>query len=118
MVKSAESLDPIALDAVASRLTEPWRPIDVVVVNDAIVRMVRLEGSFPWHEHAEDELFLCWRGSFQIEIEDHAPVNLAAGELHVVRRGQRHRPVAKRGPAHALLIERPHTKQYGEEDER
>ena len=118
-MKRVESLPlgRIALDAIASRLAEPWQPVDLVVVNDTIVRMVRLEGTFPWHEHAEDELFLCWRGSFQIEIENRAPVELTAAELYVVRRGQRHRPVAKRGPAHALLIERPNTKQYGEEAE-
>ena len=38
-----------------------------------------------------------------------------SGELYVVERGRRHRPVADAGPAYALLIERPETKQYGEE---
>jgi hypothetical protein len=32
--------------------------------------------------------------------------------------GQRHRPVAEAGPAYAVLIERPETKQYGEASER
>jgi quercetin dioxygenase-like cupin family protein len=105
----------IGLDAVADRLDEPWKPIDLVTVNDAVVRMARLEGTFPWHDHATDEAFLCWRGAFRIELEGRASIHLEAGELFVVPRGQRHRPVAEVGPAYALLLETPETKQYGEE---
>ena len=105
----------IALDAVADALTEPWKPIDLAVVNEATVRLARLEGQFAWHHHAEDELFLCWRGAFRIELEGRAPAHLSPGELFLVPRGQRHRPVADAGPAYALLVERSDTKQYGEE---
>lgn len=109
-------METIDLEAIAARLTEPWRPLDLASINDTVVRMVRLEGTFPWHKHdAEDELFLCWRGRFQIEVAGHDPTELGPGQLYVVERGGRHRPVAAHGPAHALLIERLATRQYGEE---
>jgi quercetin dioxygenase-like cupin family protein len=105
----------IALDAVADQITEAWKPLDVATLNEVSVRMARLEGEFPWHHHAEDELFLCWRGAFRIELEDRAAAHLSPGELFVVPHGVRHRPVADAGPAYTLLIERSETKQYGED---
>ncbi len=101
------------LDAVASGIERPWEPVDVVTVNDSMIRMARAHGEFPWHEHAEDELFLCWSGRFTIELEGADPVALEPGRLFVVPKGARHRPVAYE-PAVVLLIEKPETKQYGE----
>jgi mannose-6-phosphate isomerase-like protein (cupin superfamily) len=97
----------------AAGLTEPWKPVDLATANDAIVRLARLEGEFPWHSHDEDELFLCWSGTFRVEMEGEAAVVLGVGDLLVVPAGTEHRPVADSGPAYALLLERPETRQYG-----
>ena len=94
-------------------LPGPWSPLDLAVVNDSIVRIARLEGEFPWHSHDEDELFLCIDGGFRIEREGADAVELKAGELFVVGKRTRHRPVADTC-AHALLLEKPQTKQYGD----
>ena len=112
---SAWERSELRLDDLADSIDEPWQPIDIETVNETVVRMARLEGKFPWHHHGEDELFLCWRGAFNIELDGRPPVHLEPGELYVVERGRRHRPVADAGPAYALLIEGLETKQYGEE---
>jgi len=106
---------PISIPALADDLAGPWQPLDVVRVNDAIVRIARLDGEFPWHAHDEDELFLCWDGTFTIELEGTDTVEMTAGDIFVVPKGTRHRPVAKE-IAHALLLERPETEQYGRTD--
>ena len=105
--------EPISLARAVERLAQAWHPIDIARVNNAIVRLARLEGSFEWHAHDEDELFLCWSGGFRIELEGSASIELAAGDLFVVPVGTRHRPVADHGPAYAILLERPETLQYG-----
>ena len=102
----------ISITDIVARLTDAWRPVDVATANDAIVRLARLDGAFDWHHHEEDELFLCWHGAFQIEMEGTAPVRLERGDLFVVRAGVEHRPVAD-APAYALVIERPETEQRG-----
>src|SRR6266566_9872917 len=76
--------DVVDIANVLRRVTEPWKPQDLVTANDAIVRVARLRGEFPWHHHDEDELFLCWEGDFRIELEGHEAVELRAGQLFVV----------------------------------
>jgi len=103
---------PVSIAAAAKGRVRPFEPIDLVIVNDAVVRIAAIEGEFPWHHHDEDELFLCWEGGFRIEVQDGEPVELVTGDLYVVPRGIEHRPVAERR-AVVLLLERPETLQYG-----
>ncbi|HSS68783.1 MAG TPA: cupin domain-containing protein [Nocardioidaceae bacterium] len=108
-------LGVVSLTACVADMQEAWQPRDLAQPNDAIVRLARLEGSFVWHFHNEDEMFLCWDGTFRIELDDRPPVQLARGDMFVVPKGLRHRPVADDGPAYTLLIETPQTKQYGDD---
>ena len=102
----------VSIPDLMAGLPGPWQPADAVQVNDAVVRVARLDGEFPWHHHEEDELFLCWDGTFRIEMQGTEPITLRPGDVFVVPAGVEHRPVAD-APAHAVLLERPETLQYG-----
>ena len=110
---TAQGPGPVSIEKTIQSLPGPFQQRDLVTANDTVVRLALFEGEFPWHEHAEDELFLCWDGSFRIELDGRQPVTLGPGELFVVPRGTRHRPVADEA-AHVLMIERPETTQHGE----
>lgn len=104
--------DAVSLDDVIASLPGAYQPADVARVNDAVVRVALIHGDFPWHTHDEDEMFLCWSGSFRIELEGGDSVLLSRGDVFVVPAGVAHRPVADE-PAHGILLERPETLQYG-----
>lgn len=102
----------VSIRRAITALPGPFQPLDLTTVNNAIVRVARLHGEFPWHHHDEDELFICVDGTFTIEMEGRDAVTLGPEDLFVVLRGQEHRPVAP-SIAHVMLLERPETQQYG-----
>lgn len=106
-------MDPVSITDAIAHLPGPWQPADLARANDTVVKLARLHGEFPWHHHDEDELFLCWDGTFRIELDGLPSVTLSSGDLFVVPAGIEHRPVAE-DPAHAVLLERPETQQYGD----
>ena len=98
---------------IAASLPEHWSPRVIAEVDDAYVKVAKLEGSLAWHSHEhEDELFLVLKGRLRIELEA-GPVNLAEGELYVVPKGVRHNPVAEE-ECHVLLVERASTLHTGD----
>ncbi len=97
---------------VAASLTELWSPRVVAEVDDAYVKVAKVQGSLAWHSHDdEDELFLVLEGHLRIEMED-ISVELGKGDLFVVPKGVRHNPVAEH-ECHLLLIERKSTLHTG-----
>lgn len=104
---------PVPAAAVAAALPELWSPRIVAALNDEHVKVARVHGAFVWHAHdATDELFLVLDGRLRIDFEDGA-ADLGPGELLVVPRGVRHRPVAAE-PCCLLLVERAGTVNTGD----
>ena len=47
-----------------SLFDETWRPKTVARLNGQEVKIVKVEGVFPWHSHHDiEEMFLVWRGN-------------------------------------------------------
>lgn len=99
-------------------ISEHWRPKVVGELNGQEVKLAKIKGEFPWHQHErEDEMFLAVRGRFRIEFRDKT-VELKAGDFLIVPRGVEHRPVAEE-EAEILLFEPRGVKNTGNvEDEK
>ena len=99
--------DPIDLAEKLALFSEHWSPKVVARLNEYEIKLVKLDGEFVWHEHADtDELFFVIAGRLTIQLRDpdERSVTLGPGQLYVVTRGVEHRPVAE-GEVAAMLIE-------------
>jgi mannose-6-phosphate isomerase-like protein (cupin superfamily) len=97
------SMDAVNIEAMLGRFSEHWQPKRIARVNDYDVRIVKLQGEFTWHQHADtDEFFLVISGELTIQLRDRDVV-LAPGELFVVPRGVEHCPRADTETAVLLL---------------
>ncbi|MEO9902534.1 cupin domain-containing protein [Nisaea sp.] len=87
-----------------TKFSDHWSPKIVSAFNGHDIMVVKVKGEFNWHDHTDsDDFFLVLKGSIRIETEQ-GNVTLNPGELYVVPRGVKHRPVADE-EAHLLLIE-------------
>ena len=81
-----------------------WAPRVIAEMNDYQFKLVKFQGEFVWHEHADtDEVFIVLQGEMEIAFRDGA-VTVAAGEMYVVPQGREHITRA-RTECHALLVE-------------
>lgn len=77
-----------------SRFSEHWSPKVIAEMNDYQFKLVRLQGEFVWHQHADtDEVFIVIEGAMTLRFRDRE-VPLRAGELYVVPKGVEHQPFA------------------------
>lgn len=104
----------VNLSAKLSAFEEHWSPKIVSSFNGSDVMVVKAQGEFVWHQHDDtDDFFLVLKGNLKIETED-GDVHLGQGDLYVVPKGVRHRPVAEE-EVHVLLIEPRGTPNTGDE---
>jgi mannose-6-phosphate isomerase-like protein (cupin superfamily) len=83
---------------------EPWSPRVIAEMNDYQFKLVKLQGEFVWHSHADtDETFIVLAGTLHMGFRDRE-VDVHAGEMIVVPRGIEHCPRAD-GECHVLLVE-------------
>ena len=95
---------PINLSEKLTKISEHWSPRVVAALNDYQFKLVKLQGEFVWHAHADtDEAFLVIDGEMEIGFRDRT-VTLRKGELFVVPKGVEHITRAAR-ECSALIIE-------------
>ena len=101
-------MDKVNLTQKFSLFTDQYSPKIVGEVNDAYVKLVKLQGEFIWHHHEhEDELFFVVKGALRMRVlenngEREFIVN--PGEFIIILRGVEHLPSADE-ETHIMLLE-------------
>ncbi|KAI1282817.1 RmlC-like cupin domain-containing protein [Xylaria sp. FL0933] len=119
----------VSIPSTFASFTETWSPRLVAAVNDQHVKIAKIDGEFIFHAHPDsDELFYLLSGELTLEIEARAQgdgeakpksveaVTMKVGDVYVVPKGVRHRPVAKN--AEILMIERNDTVNTGDAEDQ
>ena len=87
-----------------AKIPDFWQPRVVAEMNDYQFKLVRIEGDFLWHDHAEtDETFIVLEGQLRIDFRD-GHVLIGPGEMYVVPKGVEHKPYAEK-EVRMMLIE-------------
>lgn len=103
----------INLQKKLSQFADQWAPKIIARMNDYHFKLVKFEGDFIWHNHADtDEVFLVIEGEMSIDFRDGSVV-LKAGEMFVVPRGVDHKPYAEK-ECRAMLVEPAGTRNTGD----
>jgi len=104
----------INLNQKLSTFTDLWTPKVVADFNGHDVMVVKVNGEFSWHSHADtDDFFMVLSGRLTIQMRD-GDVVLEPGELYVVPKGIEHCPKADE-ETHLLLIEPVGTPNTGDQ---
>ena len=88
-------MNKISLDEKFALFTEHWRPKTIAALNGQEIKLVKVQGEFPWHYHEREDAFLhgLARPVSRVEFKDRV-VSLKPGECVVVPRRVEHRTCA------------------------
>ncbi len=106
-------LQLIDVPEVVKNCTDKWFNQTLCKVNDAVLRLGILEGTFHWHKHErEDEVFFVLIGNLVIETEK-GNFDLKEQQGVCVPKGIKHRPIAEK-KAVVLMVENRTIKPIGD----
>lgn len=87
-----------------AKFSDHWAPKVIAEMNDYQFKLVKIQGEFVWHSHADtDEVFIVVEGEMTIQLRDRS-VHLKAGEMFVVPKGVEHKPAAQ-AECKVMLVE-------------
>jgi mannose-6-phosphate isomerase-like protein (cupin superfamily) len=109
-------MDKVNLAQKFSLFSDQCSPKIVGEVNDAYVKLVKLQGDFMWHHHdKEDELFFVVKGALRIRVRENGAESefiVSPGEFIIIPRGVEHFPSADE-ETHIMLLEPKSTLNTG-----
>jgi mannose-6-phosphate isomerase-like protein (cupin superfamily) len=109
-------LDKVNVAQKLSLFNDQYSPKIVGEVNDAYVKLVKLQGEFMWHHHEhEDELFFVVKGVLRMRVRENNGERefiVNPGEFIIIPRGVEHLPSADE-ETHIMLLEQKTTLNTG-----
>jgi mannose-6-phosphate isomerase-like protein (cupin superfamily) len=87
----------IAIQDAREKLPRPWVHTVVGQVDDYCAYLCLFEGTYQFHQHAKDEMYLVVDGEAFIEYQDGPTLTLQEGETLVVKAGEVHRSGSTEG---------------------
>jgi mannose-6-phosphate isomerase-like protein (cupin superfamily) len=91
----------IAIQDVREKLPQPWVHTVLGQVDDYCAYLVRFKGTYQFHQHAKDEMYLVLEGQAFVEYQGGPTLALKEGETLVVKAGEVHRSGS---PEEALVL--------------
>lgn len=85
----------MAIAEAADQLTQPFTHTVLGQVDDYCAYLSRFQGSYRFHEHAKDEMYIVLSGEILIDYYDGPSIPVRKGETLVVKAGERHRSRAE-----------------------
>jgi mannose-6-phosphate isomerase-like protein (cupin superfamily) len=91
----------VSIRQAQAKLSRPWVHTVVGQVDDYCAYLCRFQGTYQFHRHAKDEMYMVLEGETFIEYQDGPTVLLQEGDTLVVKAGETHRSGA---PVGALVL--------------
>ena len=77
-------------------LAQPFTHTVLGQVDNYCAYLSRFQGTYKFHVHPKDEMYVVWEGEIFIDYFDGPSVPVRQGEVLVVRAGERHRSRAEK----------------------
>jgi mannose-6-phosphate isomerase-like protein (cupin superfamily) len=99
------SADIIDINAQIANITDAYKNIPLIEVNDHVIRLSVMTEEFYWHYHPNsDETFMVIEGSLLLDLETDT-IELTKGQMITVPKNTPHRTRPKGGRSVNLTIE-------------
>ena len=82
---------------IAARLAGPFKHLVLERVDEYCAYLVRIEGTYLFHQHPKDEMYLVLEGEMAVDYDDGTSVTLGQMESLAVRADEKHRSRSEQG---------------------
>lgn len=114
MTPKSSTPRPVSIADKFALFSEPWSPKRIGQIDGYDVRLVRLQGEFVWHAHADaDEFFFVVEGVLRMHFRERYE-DVGAGSLIIVPKGTEHKPEALTPETKVMLVEKSEVVNTGD----